>query len=84
MPSDLQTVLDLIPERHTKRSLKMSSQLKLKMISIMAVPEHWKQFTALAHDQGLSISALLRQVIAREVRRAAQEAARTVKAARRK
>ena len=48
----------------------MSSRLKLKMVSVMAVPEHWKHFEALAHRQGLSISAALRQLIVRELRKA--------------
>jgi post-segregation antitoxin (ccd killing protein) len=51
----------------------MPSDLNLKMVTVMAVPEHWEQFTALARAQGLSISALLRQMVAREVRRAARQ-----------
>jgi hypothetical protein len=53
----------------------MSSPLKLKMISVMAVPEHWQQFAAVARAQGLSKSSLFRQMVVREIHRAAKEAA---------
>jgi post-segregation antitoxin (ccd killing protein) len=46
--------------------------LNLTPVTVMAGVEHWKQFTALARSRELSISALLRQMVAKELRRAAR------------
>jgi post-segregation antitoxin (ccd killing protein) len=45
------------------------------MASIMVTSDHWAQFKTLAHSQGLNLSAALRQLIAKELRRVAKEAA---------
>jgi len=51
----------------------MSGLCKLKMVTITAVPEHWAQFAILARSQGLSTSAAIRQLIARELYKAARQ-----------
>ena len=62
----------------------MTTKLNLKMISVMAIVEDWNQFASLAQSEGLSTSGKFRQVIRRELQRAAKEAASDAKAARRK
>ena len=53
----------------------MAQSLKLKTATIMVFEPHWAQFAVLARSQGISLSALLRQLVAREVRQAAREEA---------
>jgi hypothetical protein len=52
----------------------MSSQVgNLQVTSFTAAPERWVRFQALAASQHLTASALLRMLIAKELRRAAKQ-----------
>ncbi len=53
----------------------MTSPLYTKLVAVQMVPESWEQFKKLARSQGLTSSSLLRQMVARELRRAARQAA---------
>jgi len=48
--------------------------MRLKITSFEAVPAHMAALRVIAHDQGISRSGLLRQLIVKEIRRAAKEA----------
>jgi hypothetical protein len=50
----------------------MNSPSYLKLTSLMAVPAHMTQLRVIAHSRGLSSSALIRLLIAQELRRAAK------------
>ena len=52
----------------------MAKPLNLIPVTVMASADHWIQFTKLARSQGLSISTLLRLLVAKELRRAARQA----------
>ena len=52
----------------------MTKPLYLKTATIKVSAEHWSQFAVLARSQALSASALLRQLVAKELHRAAKEA----------
>ncbi len=52
----------------------MTSPLYTKLVAVQMVPESWEQFKKLARSQGLTSSSLLRQMVARELRRAARKA----------
>jgi hypothetical protein len=45
------------------------SSLNLKLTSFEAVPEHMRAFGKIAASEGLSKSALLRQMVAQKIRR---------------
>jgi post-segregation antitoxin (ccd killing protein) len=51
----------------------MAHSLNLRNANIMVTPAHWAQFKTLAHSQGLNLSAALRQLIAKELRRVEKE-----------
>jgi hypothetical protein len=53
----------------------MSNPLCTKLVAVQMVPDSWEQFKKLARSQGLSSSSLLRQMVARELRRASKQAA---------
>ena len=52
----------------------MPKPLDLRYVTFMAAREPWAQFSALTHGQGQSLSAYMRILIAKELRRAAKEA----------
>jgi hypothetical protein len=54
----------------------MTEPLGTKLVAVQMIPETWEQFKKLARSQGLSSSSLLRQMVARELRRAAKQAAK--------
>jgi hypothetical protein len=49
--------------------------LIVKTATITVSPNHWAKFAVLAHSEGVSISAKLRQMVAKELRQAAREQA---------
>ncbi len=53
----------------------MTSPLYTKLVAVQMIPDSREQFKKLARSQGLSSSSLLRQMVAKELRRAAKEAA---------
>jgi hypothetical protein len=50
----------------------MNSPNRLKMTSMRIIPAHMNQLSEVARAQGLTASALVRQLVAREIRRAAK------------
>lgn len=50
--------------------------LGLKAVTAMAKADDWAQFAALARTKGLTVSSLLRLVVAQELRRAKLDAAK--------
>jgi hypothetical protein len=56
----------------------MSRALNLVPATFMAHKEHWAEFATLARSQGQTASSLLRQLVAKELRRAAKAASRRV------
>jgi hypothetical protein len=54
---------------------------KVKTATVTVHPRHWKEFAKLAADQGQTASSLVRLLVAKELRRAAQEQAATLRAA---
>ena len=50
----------------------MVSPLEYKVISLSVTPNLWVEFIGLAHAEGLTASAKIRQMVARELRGAAR------------
>lgn len=58
--------------KQTNEHFHASGFLGTKLVAVQMVPETWEQFKKLALSQGLSSSSLLRQMVARELRKAAK------------
>jgi len=56
----------------TETKLVAVRMLGTKLVAVQMIPETWEEFKKLARSQGLSSSSLLRQMVARELRRAAK------------
>lgn len=48
--------------------------MKVTTVCFTAIQKHWEKLRELANSEGLNLSAKVRQLIARELRRAQQEA----------